>query len=124
MLEDKFARGKSGETTRVTLSNSVADAIRNQILTGALRDGEPIKQDDLAEELGVSRIPVREALRQLSAEGLIDLSPHRSASVKGLSQAELLERIELRLWFEPRIIKVAIEKCTASHIRRAEAILP
>lgn len=123
MLDEQFALGKSGEATRVTLANSVADAIRNQILTGVLRDGEPIKQDDLAEELGVSRIPVREALRQLSAEGLIDLSPHRSASVKGLSQAELLERIELRLWIEPRIIKIAIQNCTASDIERADAIL-
>jgi DNA-binding GntR family transcriptional regulator len=123
MLDEQFALGKSGEATRVTLANSVADAIRNQILTGVLRDGEPIKQDDLAEELGVSRIPVREALRQLSAEGLIDLSPHRSASVKGLSQAELLERIELRLWIEPRIIKIAIQNCTASDIERADEIL-
>src|SRR5260370_39025399 len=100
MLDEQFARGKSGETTRATLSNSVADAIRNQILTGVLRDGEPVKQDDLEEEVGVSRIPVREALRQLSAEGLIDLTPHRSASVKGLSQADMLERIELRVAVE------------------------
>ena len=123
LLEEPLVPAKTAEATKTTLSNAVTDAIRSQILTGILRDGEAIKQEDLADELGVSRIPVREALRQLAAEGLVDLSPHRSASVRGLSQSELLERLELRLWVEPKIIKIAIENCTPADIAHTEAIL-
>jgi len=57
------------------------EALRERILRGDYPEGEPLRQDALADELGVSRIPVREALRQLEAEGLVTFSPHRGAVV-------------------------------------------
>jgi DNA-binding GntR family transcriptional regulator len=55
--------------------------------TASYARGEPLRQDALADELGVSRIPIREALRQLEAEGLVTFSPHRGAIVSSLSLA-------------------------------------
>ncbi len=105
------------------MAEGVTGAIRRMILDGSLREDEPVIQDDLAEKLGVSRIPVREALRQLSMEGLVNLHPHRSAEIKTLTLAELVERIELRLWIEPKLFRLAIDKRTDKDIARTEAIL-
>ena len=63
---------------------------------GVYPEGEPLRQDAIAEELGVSRIPVREALRQLEAEGLVTFNPHRGAVVSTLSLDEIEELFELR----------------------------
>ena len=60
-------------------------AVRELILHGELRAGEPVRQEWLSERLGVSRIPVREALRQLESEGLVTFTPHKGAVVSRLS---------------------------------------
>lgn len=108
---------------RTTVSHSVTDAMRRMILEGQLGEGDPIRQDDIASQLGVSRIPVRQALQQLANEGLVDLSPHRRACVSSLSDEELVERIELRLWIEPKLIRLAIERSNAEHIALLDGIL-
>src|SRR3989304_6611874 len=64
---------------RKTLSQAVADAIREQILSGQVRMGTRLSQDALPSSLGVSRIPLREALRQLEADGFVLSYPHRRA---------------------------------------------
>ena len=69
---------------RQTLTGMTLEAMRERILRGEYPEGEPLRQDAIAEELGVSRIPVREALRQLEAEGLVTFSPHRGAVVSTL----------------------------------------
>ena len=66
---------------RASLSKVVSDQIRGQILDGRLKPGERLVEDRLSLELGVSRVPVREALRGLSMEGLVRLEPNRGASV-------------------------------------------
>jgi DNA-binding GntR family transcriptional regulator len=101
----------------------VLDALRERILRGDFPDGEPLRQDALADELGVSRIPVREALRQLEAEGLVTFSPHRGAIVSSLSLGEIAELFELRAEIECDLLRRAIPLATKEHIDRALEVL-
>lgn len=99
------------------------EALRERILRGEYPEGEPLRQDALAEELGVSRIPVREALRQLEAEGLVTFSPHRGAVVSILSLAEIDELFELRAEIECDLLRRAIPKMTPEQLDRATDVL-
>ena len=74
-----------------TRKDVVATAIRDAVLRGQYRPGEKLDQQQIADELSVSRSPVREALRALDAEGLITLIPNRGAIVTERSMAELEE---------------------------------
>src|SRR3546814_15847359 len=71
-----------------TLSERVFDIVREQIVVGELATDMPIRQDALAAELGVSKIPVREALARLEQEGLLISHPHRGYLVRPMSAAE------------------------------------
>lgn len=82
-------------------SSQLAKLVRNKILTGAYQPGTPLLQDAIAAEFGVSRIPIREVLVQLSAEGLVDVF-RRGFQVRPLSLAEAEEVFNLRLQIEPR----------------------
>lgn len=88
-----------------TMSAATADELRRRILRGELAAGFQLRQDALADELGVSRIPIREALVQLEAEGLVRIVPHRGAVVSELSVEEIEELFELRALVEPRLLK-------------------
>ena len=68
-------------SAKASLSRVVSEKIRGWILAGELRPGERLVEDRLSAELGVSRVPVREALRELSASGLNDAPAHRGAGV-------------------------------------------
>ena len=85
--------------------------------------GEPLRQELFAEELGVSRIPVREALRLLSAEGLVDTIAHRGAFVTMLSRAEVQEFFELRLRLEPWILREAIPLLEETDLSQASDVV-
>jgi DNA-binding GntR family transcriptional regulator len=108
---------------RQTIASMTVEALRERILRGEYPEGEPLRQDALAEELGVSRIPVREALRQLEAEGLVTFSPHRGAVVSILSLAEIDELFELRAEIECDLLCRAIPKMTREQIDRATDVL-
>lgn len=84
-----------------TLSDRVFEIVREQIVTGRLGDNAPIRQDALAAELGVSKIPLREALARLEQEGLITSHANRGYFVNPLSAGELDEIFALRLAVEP-----------------------
>ena len=100
-----------------------ADAIRERILRGRYPEGEPLRQDAIGAELGVSRIPVREALRQLEAEGLVTFNPHRGAVVTTLSLKQIQELFELRAEIEGDLIRRAVPNMTAEDHARAAEIL-
>ena len=85
-----------------TLSERVFEIVREQIVTGALPDLLPIRQDALASDLGVSKIPLREALARLEQEGLLTSQPNRGYFVQPMSAAQADEIFELRLALEPR----------------------
>jgi len=113
----------SGPIQRQTIASMTVQALRERILRGDYPDGEPLRQDALAEELGVSRIPVREALRQLEAEGLVTFSPHRGAVVSSLSLDEIEELFQLRAEIECDLLRRAIPKMTAEQLERATDVL-
>lgn len=73
----------------------MAAHLRQLIFEGELRQGERVRQDELAEELGVSRIPVREAIIALDREGWVTIEPHRGAFVQGLDEATVRDHYEL-----------------------------
>ena len=108
---------------RQTLTGMTADAIRERILRGRYPEGEPLRQDAIGAELGVSRIPVREALRQLEAEGLVTFNPHRGAVVSTLSLKQIQELFELRAEIEGDLIQRAVPNMTAEDHARAAEIL-
>lgn len=108
---------------RQTLSDLTLDAVRRRILAGVYREGEPLRQDSLADDLGVSRIPIREALRELEAEGLVTFSPHRGAIVSSLSLAEIDEIFTLRADVEARLLREAIPHLTAEHLALVDDVL-
>jgi len=108
---------------RLTIASMTVDALRERILRGDFPEGEPLRQDAVAEELGVSRIPVREALRQLEAEGLVSFSPHRGAIVSSLSLAEIEELFELRADIEADLLRRAIPKMNKEQLDRASQVV-
>jgi DNA-binding GntR family transcriptional regulator len=77
-------QGRRSVVDRRSSGSQVADHIRALIFSGNLRQGDHVRQDEIAEELGVSRIPVREAMIALESEGWISIEPHRGAFVHGL----------------------------------------
>lgn len=79
-----------GKDTR-TLGANVTNAVRNAIIQGKLAPGEPLGQEYLANLFGVSRVPIRECLKQLASEGLVEVEPHKGAVVAHLSLDELDE---------------------------------
>jgi DNA-binding GntR family transcriptional regulator len=108
---------------RQTIASLTVEALRERILRGDYPEGEPLRQDALADELGVSRIPVREALRQLEAEGLVTFSPHRGAVVSSLSLEEIDELFELRADIECDLLARAIPRMSSEQLDRAVDVL-
>ncbi len=105
---------------RRTTSDHVADALRSAILGGEFADGEELNQVELARHFGVSRVPVREALRQLQAEGLVSAEAHRRAVVVGFSQERIEEIFEIRALIEGHTLErsaPAIDKEALARLR-------
>ena len=95
-----------------TKAEAVYDEIRRRILRGVLPPNSTLNQDALAPELGVSVTPVREAVRRLEAEGLVQFHAHRSVVVSPLSLAELSEIYDVRLQLDPYAAAVATAKAS------------
>ena len=91
-----------------TLSEWIADALRTAILDGSYRPGERIRQEDVAARSGASRIPVREALRMLQAEGLVTLVANSGAWVTRLTLAECAELYQIRERLEPLLLRASL----------------
>ena len=106
-----------------TTPTLVAEALRNGILKGVIRSGQTLRQEELAAAFGVSRIPVREAFRQLETEGLIKINPHRGAVVSSLSAFEVQELFEIRVPLETTALRLAIPNLTGLDLQKAARIL-
>jgi DNA-binding GntR family transcriptional regulator len=89
-------------------SARIADALRTAILDGGYRPGERIRQEDVAARSGASRIPVREALRMLQAEGLVTLVANSGAWVAKLTLAECGELYQIRERLEPLLLRASL----------------
>lgn len=97
-------------TDRASLSKVVSEQIRSRILDGKLQPGERLVEDRLSAELGVSRVPVREALRVLSTEGLVRLEPNRGASVADVSAETVADLVEVRTLLEALNARLAARR--------------
>jgi DNA-binding GntR family transcriptional regulator len=116
LARDTFARAR-------TTPDAVAVTLREAIVRGILRAAQPLKADDIAAQLGVSHIPVREALRQLEGEGLVTIYPNRGAIVSSLSERDIEEIYGIRATLETAALRHSLEKLSPATLRRAEAIL-
>ena len=105
-----------------TRTQVVVEVIRQKILSGAIKGGEPLRQAALAEELNVSRIPVREALLQLEAEGLVEFEAHKGATATRLSADQVTELFELRAMLETDLLRRAIPLLTDADLAAAETL--
>jgi len=101
---------------------AILAALRADISSGKLAPGAVLRQAELAEQFGTSRIPVREALNSLQAEGLVQIEPNRGAFVTTLSAEELHELFDLRVLLETDVLRRAVPLHTERSLRRLEAI--
>jgi len=108
---------------RQSLTSAVADKLRDQIIRGEIPEGAQLRQDAIATQYHVSRIPVREALRQLDAEGLISIVPNRGAVVPALSPDDIRELFSIRALLEPEVLKLSIPHLKDEDLSQAEAVL-
>ncbi|MGY3867070.1 GntR family transcriptional regulator [Aeromonas bivalvium] len=109
--------------TYKTRTHMVADSLRTRILRGDLPAGAPLRQDAIAKELAVSRIPVREALMQLEVQGLVKFEPHRGAVVTRLDPDAVAELFYLRALLEADTLFHAVDLMTEETFVNAQAIL-
>jgi DNA-binding GntR family transcriptional regulator len=101
---------EDGALQIASVVDQVYGVIRERILTGALPRGARVHQEDVAADLGVSRTPVREALRRLAAEGLIEMRTNRGARVTDLSPDDMRQPYEARLAIEPGAARLAAQR--------------
>lgn len=108
------------------LADVVGRNIREAIVTGQLKPGDRIRQEEIAQRLGTSRIPVREALRQLETEGLVSLVPHSGARVAVMDYEGFNELYRLREVVEPMAIAESAAQLTDAqleHLRELAAVV-
>jgi DNA-binding GntR family transcriptional regulator len=120
---DHVARAPGATSLVATVTDVVLGELRRAILTGALPAGTLLRQEDVAGRFGVSRPPVREALRQLEAEGLAQYRPRRGYAVASLDPADIEEIFEIRMLLEERAAFLAARHRTERDVADLKALL-
>lgn len=106
-----------------SLVQTIRDTLREEILRGVLPAGSQLRQESLAERFAASRIPVREALRLLEAEGLVSSRPNKGAVVAAMSTAEWCEMLDIRMALECFAARMAVPNMVEADFQRMERIL-
>ena len=113
--------------SRKNLSEQIIDAIRNAIVEGRFRPGDKIPESDLAEQMGVSRTPIREAFKLLEQQGLIEIRPKNGTYVAGLNRADAEDGLHVRAALEVLAVRQALERLSSQEwdelCRRYEVML-
>jgi len=107
----------------LSLHGRVIEELRQAILSRKLKPGERLVEGRLADEFGVSRNPVREAIRVLASEGLVEVTARRGASVVSMSDEEARETIEVRALLEGQNARLAARRRDEDVLKRIEAVL-
>ena len=107
---------------RATLQYRVTTKLREVILKGEFEDGERLVQEEWANKLGVSRMPIREALKQLEVEGLVRIEPRRGAIVTPISAEDIEEIYQLRALLEGEAVEKSLPNLSKEHIEDLENI--
>lgn len=108
------------EITNAPMSMGLLAKLQKDILTGRFRPGEKLTEQALCKEYGVSRTPIREALRQLEENGLVENRLNRGAFVVGMSEQDYKDMFELRKAYEVQAVKWAIERITDEEMEKLE----
>jgi len=108
---------------RLSLPEAVAESLQQRILAGEFKEGDTLVQETLAAEYKVSRMPIREALRQLEATGLVAMQLHKGAVVTSLPLEQIGELFDLRALLEADLLTRSLPKMKRSHLEQARAIL-
>lgn len=103
-------------------SEVITRHLRGAIVAGRFAEDEPIRQDEIARLFNVSKIPVREALKRLEAEGLVVFQRNRGAMVTRIAEAELAQMFEVRILLEDKALRLAIPNMTDATFAEAERI--
>ncbi len=106
-----------------TVAEQVADVLREAIAGGALPAGAVLRQDELAERFGFSRMPIRDALRQLENEGLVTSHPTRGAFVARMDVTEIREIYAVRELMEVEALRLAYPNFTEAQLGQAGSVL-
>jgi len=122
-MSDSLTKPKSAARARISAPDAVREELRRAITAGEFEPGTQLRQDELAERFGTSRIPVREALRQLEAEGYVTILPNRGAVVSELSVDEVIELLEIRIALECHALRLAIPSMVEMDLEEATDIL-
>lgn len=107
----------------LTLSEEVYRHLKKLIVTSELLPGTPLQEVELSIQLDVSRTPVREALRTLESEGLVEIQPRRGARVAQISRQDVLDAYEARVWVEPRTAAKAAKNINEEILSELEAVV-
>ena len=106
----------NGEKSSQPLSAGLYTELQRDILSGAIPDGSKLTEQAVCKRYGVSRTPVREAFRQLEADGLIDNIPNKGAFVTGLTKRDISDLFDLRILFEVQAVEWAIKRMSSEEI--------
>jgi len=117
------AQGKTRQIKRQSVPETLRESLQERILSGEIREGDWLIQDAIAEEYDVSRMPVREALRQLEACGLVLMRTHRGAVVTSIPTEQVEELFELRATLECEVLQQAVARMTERDIAEARTVL-
>ena len=107
---------------KISLLYVVFNTLRQAILRGELKPGERLMEIQLANKLGVSRTPIREAIRKLELEGLVLMIPRKGAEVAEITEKSLRDVLEVRRALEELSVQLACEKITKEEIRELERV--
>jgi DNA-binding GntR family transcriptional regulator len=122
-VSDNISTPSKFRLQRQSLPEALATSLRERILNGEFKEGEPLGQEAIAAEYECSRMPVREAFRQLEAAGLIELKVHKGAVVTSIPSGQIIELFDLRALLECEILAYSIPKMTSDDIASAQNIL-
>lgn len=108
---------------RLSIPEAVAESLQQRILSGEFKEGDALIQETLANEYQVSRMPIREALRQLEATGLVAMQMHKGAVVTSVPIGQIAELFELRALLEGDILGHSIPRMTDENLNAARDLL-
>lgn len=106
----------------LTLRERIVDFIKDSVVTGRLKPGERVPEQEIAESFGISRTPIREAFRQLESEGFITVTPRKGAVVSPITDKDVSEFYTIKSLLEGFAAKTACHKLTQKDIKRLETL--
>ena len=116
------SRGLFDQVSHGSLGNRIFELLRERILNNEYKNGQKLNEMMLAKELNISRTPIREALKQLELEGLVESIPNKGVYVRGFSSRDIDDMFEIRMMLEGLAIELAIERMDDEHFMKIKDV--